>query len=419
MYNKRGALVALKGQPIPDAANVGPLDPTTFKKAMGPWDAPTSPYGSAWNAKFNMKIHMWVVDRVDTLQRLFKKTTYQAEGDAVKYVETDIDGMQGIWTSGTPFTSGSVESARTPADLENVYPAFLVDPWEDNWVSGIIASYKDEPKYDPAKNMKDHIEYFPFQIEKKLNQQIDTVNNDGSTYRYCESIDRLISSYAEAHTDYVNDAADPDLHYNNSTALVDRSGDSDDTFGGGAGDGIILGDGGATGARILDPGYIDDAMKGCKKYSKGKNYVLYMGESTLDELQYFYGDKERFIDGPMSIEYTVNGVKTRAGRDIGEQIASFRSRNVKMPIFTSDYAPGEQSNNISATVVNQDIGNIYLIDLDEIELRYALPTTHIATNDGAMLQPDNLTHRHMLATAFQLIATNPRAHGAVKYLKAM
>ena len=398
------------------SANVMPAGaPESFTKAMTPWDAPTSPYAAGFNSKYSLDIHQWTVSRDSTLQQLLRKTTYQAEGDSMKYIPTDVNGLQGIWTSSTPFTSGSVESAPTVVNLENMYPAFMADPWEESWVSSVIASYKDEPKQDPVKNMAYHVDNFPFQIEKYMLRTVDSVNNDGSSNLFVESLDRIISSSDEAHTDYVNSAADPDLHYGNSSALVDRSTDTSDSFGAGAGDGNSL----ATAARIVDLGYIDDVMKAIKKYSKNKNYVLFMGDSTLDEIQYIYGNKERFIDGPMNISYGINGVNTRAGRDVGLQVASFRSRNVKMPIFTSEYIAGEVSTNISATVTDQNIGNIYFLDLDALEQRYALPTSLLQSNDADMLQPDNLYQRSLLVTAFQLISTNPRALGAIKYLKAM
>jgi hypothetical protein len=69
-------------------------------------------------------------------------------------------------------------------------------------------------------------------------------------------------------------------------------------------------------------------------------------------------------------------------------------------------------------VTDADIGNIYILDLDAIELRVAIPITYLETPPAAMLTGDVMKTRHMFLYAAQLLATNFRAHGAVKYLKA-
>ena len=393
-----------------------PVVSERIAKAIGTWDAPESPYNYYFAPKYSATVQAWV-DRTSEVYKLLPKKTFVAEGDRLKYYSGDIDSLQGVWHTSTPFASGSSESGPTVSDLGPIYPAFVIDPWETSFISRTIATWQADPKLDAAWLKRYHAELLPNQIDKMLTRTIDTVANDGSTKFDIESIDRICSAKAEASTTYVSDAADPDIHWGNSTALIDRSADTNDVFGCGAGGGLDLPSTGA--ARTLTLDMIDDVVAEIVRYSKRKNYIALTGPKTLNEIQKLIDPKARYLDRPVDVQFTINGVKTRKGTAAGTlTVGALVSNGITIPVFTSSHVANETSANRSATITDADIGNIYFLDLDAIELRIAVPVTYLETPPHAMLSTDTMKTRHAFIFGAQLVCTNFRAMGAIKYLKS-
>jgi len=411
-YNKGGMVATLFGL---DSVGGASAVSDAIKKAIGPWDAPASPYNYYFEPKFSATVQMWV-ERSTEVWKLLRKTTFLAEGDSIKYVSSDLAGLQGVSGSSTPFSSGSAESAPTVATLEEFEPAYMVDPWETTLPSRTRSTWQSEPKLDPQWIKQYHAELFPHQIDAKLCQTIDTVNNDGSSALFIESIDRICSASAEADTTYVSNAADPDIYWGKSSALIDRSADTNDVFGCGAGSGLSLPSSSA--ARVLKLDYIDDVVAAIMPHSKNKRFIGITGPKTLNEMQKLIDPKQRFLNVPVDVQVTINGVSTRKGAKAGFTVGAYVASGVEIPFFTSRHVANETSANRSATITDADIGNIYIIDLDTIEIRTAVPVTYLETPPHAMLTGDMLKTRHMLLYGAQLICTNFRANGAVKYLKS-
>jgi len=385
-----------------------------IKKAVGVWDAPTSPYDYYFEPKFSATVQIYTI-RVSEVFKLLRKTTFQAEGDSLKYVETDLSSLVGFGAGGTPFTTGTAESAPTVATLEEFQPAYMADPWTTDLTTRTRASWQADPKLNPEWVKAQHVDLLPSQIDLMLNKTVDTVANDGSTNLNFESIDRICSGYAEASTTYCSSADDPDVYWGKASALIDRSGDSDDTFGCGAGSGLSLPSSAA--ARILKLDYIDDVVAAASNYSKRKRYIAITGPKTLNEMQKLIDPKQRYLDVPMDVQITENGVQTRQGAKVGFQIASYLTNGIQIPFFTSSHIANELAANRSATITDADCGNIFIIDLDTVEVRYAIPITYMETPAEAMLTRDNMSTRHMFLFAGQLLCTNFRANAAIKYLK--
>lgn len=387
----------------------------SIQKAIGPWDPPAGTnYTSYFEPVFSAMVHGWV-ERASEVYKLLPKTTFQAEGDSLKYWETDLSGLTGYGPTGTPYASGSTESGPTIVAVEQTRPAYLVDPWETSLMSRTEAGWQSSPKLNPAWLKTYHSNLLPNQIDNQLTKTVDTVAFDNSSNFNMESIDRICSGSAEASGTYVSAAADPDVWFAKSSAEVDRDGDSDDTFGCGAGNGLDIGTGSE---RVVNLDMIDDVVSEIIPYSANKRYIALTGPKTLNEIQKLIDPKQRFLDTPMNVQYTMNGVSTRPGVNAGFSVASYLTNGIQIPFFTSRHVAQETSSNRSATIGSSDaIGNIYFLDLDHIELRMAIPTTYLETPPSAMLTGDVLKTRHMLLFAGNLFCTNFRANGAIKYLK--
>lgn len=397
-----------------DSASGGPVVSSRIAKAIGPWDAPTSPYAEYFEPVFSATVQAWI-ERASEVYRLLPKTTFQAEGDSLKYFETDLAGLTGVSYASTPFASGSAESGPTIVSIEQIRPSYVVDPWETSLMSRTESGWQNAPNLNPAWLKTYHSELLPNQIDKQLTNTIDTVAFDNSSYFNIESLDRICSGSDEAHTDYVSDATDPDIWFAKTSAEVDRSTDTDDTFGCGAGNGLDIGTGTE---RVLNLDMIDDVVSEIIPYSKSGRYIAVTGPKTLNEIQKLIDPKQRFLDAKMDIQFTINGVSTRPGERGGFSVASYLTNGIQIPFFTTRHCAQETSSNISSKISSSDsIGNIYFLDLDHIELRMAIPTTYIETPPAAMLTGDALKTKHMLLFAAQLLCTNYRAQGAIKYLK--
>jgi len=412
-YNKGGCFETLFGL---DSITGQSAVSEQFKKAIGPWDAPASPYAYYFEPKFSAVVQAYV-DRATEVFKLLPKTTFLAEGDSLKYYETDLESLKGVAATSKPFTDITAESAPTIATLEEFEPAYLVDPWITNFMSRTRSTWQVDPKLDPAWIKQYHTENLPNQIDKMLTRVVDVVADDGTAANAnIESIDRICSCSAEASTTYVSVASDPDIYWRKSTVLIDRSADTDDTFGGGAGEGIDLPPTAA--ARTLSLDMIDDVIAASKKYSRNKRYIGITGPKTLNELQDLIEPKQRFLDTPMDYQLTLQGVSTRKGARTGFTVGAIITNGIEIPMFTCSHVANEDPANRSSVITDANIGNIYFLDLDAIEIRVAVPITYLETPPAAMLTGDAMEVRHMFIYAAQLVATNFRAHAAVKYLKA-
>lgn len=385
-----------------------------MSKAIGPWDAETSPYAEYFDPVFSATVQAYV-DRASEVFKLLPKTTFIAEGDSIKYYETDLTGLAGYTYASTPFATGSAESAPTIVSLSQLRPAYVFDPWETSLMSRTEASWQNDPQLDAEWIRRYHTENLPNQLDAMLNKQVDTPASNATSYNI-ESIDRICSKSDEASTTYCSAATDPDLWWNVSAVKIDRSADTDDTFGGGAGDGIDLPTVGA--ARTITLEMIDDVVTAITPYSKNRRFIGITGPKTLNEIQRLIDPKQRFLDVPMDYELTMNGVSTRKGAKTGFSVGAYIAGGVEIPFFTTRHVANETSDNRSATVTDANIGNVYILDLDAIELRVAMPVTYLETPPSAMLTGDVLKTRHSFMYAAQLFATNFRSHGAIKYLKS-
>jgi len=381
------------------------------------WDSPTSPYATYQEPIFAAKVELWLA-RASQVYSLLPKTTFLAEGDSSKYVESELNGLVRVTATSTPFASLAVESAPTIVNIEQIKPGYYADPWKINWMSRVESGWQKamQPNLDPQFVKTFHAQALPNQIDKLLTLDVDNAFGAGVV----GSLD-LLTIYDEASTTYCSAATDPDIYLGKSSVVQTRASDTDDTFGCGAGNSAtatVLGSGTSTGARVLKIDYIDDVLADSIKFSKNKRYIMITGHKTINEMQSLIDPKQRYLNVPMDYQQTLNGVATRKGVEAGFTVGGLITNGLTVPVFGCDHLAGEDPANISATVTSQNIGNIYLIDLDEIELRIAVPVTYLESPPAAMTDIDYFQSRHMFIWAGQLVPHNWRAHAVVKYLKS-
>lgn len=385
----------------------------SIEKAITPWDPPASPYDEWFDAAFSAEVESYVI-RGSKVFQLLPKDTFQRLGDSWKFYQTDVDGVTGVDGGSTPFASGSVESGPDYETVKQFKPAYIVDPWETDFTSTIEQEWQPFPNNNVATLKAYHMRKFPNALDVMLTLDVDALANDGSSNLNIESIDRICSNGTESGdgTTYVSAVTDGDIYWGNSSALIDRS---ESAY---AWSDAQVSLPSSAAARTLDLGFIDDVLADALDYADTENYIMITGARTINEMNDIIGDKQRFLDAPMNVQITRNGVETRRGTTGGFSVSSFISNGIQIPVFNCKHVRGENGSNITTKITDEDIGCIYLLNLDDIHIRVAVPTVYWQTPPAAKLTGDIMKDRHMLLYGAQLICTNFTTQAAVKGLKA-
>ena len=170
---------------------------------------------------------------------------------------------------------------------------------------------------------------------------------------------------------------------------------------------------------ILDE--LDDLMSSALQYAPTgeRNYIGLCSPKALNKVQDELDPKQRFLEFPMEVYQNIDGVTTRPGRLAGKtSVAALSISGVKVPFFTSIYlggvVPGAWvwENSQYAT---GGVGNIYLVNTDNIEIRHLIPITYMETPNYSDWI---LGNRHSIFSAMQLLCRNFASHAALKYIAA-
>jgi len=387
-------------------------DYAAISKAVAPADPPASPYDAYFDPVFSSEIEQYVM-RDSVLYKLLRKRTFQEYGDSMKFWETDIAATTAIAASDTPFASLSTESGPDITGVEQFRPAYLFTKWKISMMSEVESSWQ---RYPPGATEAFLKKYFqdivPNDYDIMLLEDVDTPNTAATRI---ESLDRIISNGTESGdgTTYVSAVTDGDIYWGKASAIADRS----ETTAAWTDAQVDLP--ATAAARTLDMGKVDDVLADALDYAKNDPfYIMLTGRRTLNEICDYYDDKQWFAEAPMNVKYTLNGVSTPSGGEYGISVASIISNGLQIPIFTSKHICGENSLNQTSKITDNDVGHIYLINMDDIHLRVAMPPAYFKTSPSDRLAMDSFYDRHGILSAMQLIATNFKTQAAVKYLKA-
>lgn len=158
----------------------------------------------------------------------------------------------------------------------------------------------------------------------------------------------------------------------------------------------------------------DDLIKALKPYSERNRIIGITTQATLNKMQDEYGGQVRSLEGEVNAAVGINGVKTVPGHEIGFPVQYVNSCGIKIPIFTSEALPLENSIYTTPTA-----GHLYYVDLDVCFIRVDMPLTYLETGFGVeMLHQDYLRSRGFLFAKQNLICTKPKACAALKWIKA-
>lgn len=361
------------GQKIPQADLLKADDPFLTSKT------------SYFNPIYGKAVIDWLNHESD-VWKLLPKSTYQQKGDSWRIVTADASNFY-----------GQLETAASlgDTDIPDLTEATFTDPavMYNHWDSSLIAQLKSTWQDSPAQNAETWFKsYFAIKhasdINAKLLFETGTVAAGGGNFdNYIESIDRVCSDGAE---EALLDAGDCDIYG------FDRSSNEAEAYNDINGGTL----------RNLSLGLIDDMVAECKKFSESKRFIMLTDEVQLNTIEALDGVKQRYpSDGPWKID-TQNGVQTRKGYKIGFSVSSYVGAGIEVPIFTSKDIHAEAGGN----------GNIYLLDLDHIEIRLALPTVYMSTENNHFLLLDTFNYKYMYLTIAQLTADKFNCHGAIKYL---
>jgi len=366
----------------------------------------TDYFDPAYSAKVELWGHRWT-----DIYKLLPKTTYLQYGDSFKFVGSDIaDGMFHGYIEASDLSS---EDTDVPdiTDIDSVHPAIMGFHWKDTLAAALKRAWQPHPpfKNDPQWLKGYYSELFWDKMDKFLVQGVDTPNGISGTSYHIESLDRILSSKEEADGSQVSAATDPDILFGESGKTIDRSAAT--TY-----DAAVHtpGAGADTAAEVLTLDTIDDEFALAKVYSKNKNYIGLTNDGGMNALQKLVDPKHRLLDGNTEVAITMDGVDTRPGAKAAGriQIASLATTGITIPMFTSPHITGQ------TTVITDGEFNIYFLDLDEIEVRVAMPVTYLSTDNNMMLPIGSLKHEHLLLQASQLVPTKFKSHCAIKYQKA-
>lgn len=373
--------------------------------------------------------------RSTSLFKLLPKTTYQQRGDSYQTITAETtEGMYPSGEAGLIFTTET--TTPTITDVNSIIPAVIHREWEDTTMAVELSKIqRSRTMLNPGEIKKYQSERFLDDIDRQLagvfvtpatSHGIDDPATNG-TYAELECIDRMVTSKAEnTATTYNSANTDGNIYWNNTglagTARYDRNAGTD--WNGQ----VRLPTGGTVAAgeayNILDE--LDDLMAIAKCYAtQPYNYIGLCSPKALNKIQNEIDPKQRWLEGPTDVTQTINGVTTRPGVEGGKvSVSSLTISGIKVPMFESPYLMGTATSNwlwMNTKHTTGGPGNIYLVNMDAIEIRTLVPITYETWpawyGAGAdVADAPAFGNKHVLYMMAQLIAWNWQSHAALKYI---
>ena len=269
----------------------------------------------------------------------------------------------------------------------------IVTPYEISTKAELLSDADDGLKGLAGFMRKEMSDAHVFGMDAMLLADSDVVTAQSA--KNLETIDRLTLTDAAAHAT-LTDRGDIDMYG------MDRSGAAIKAWM----DAASASNNGGTNNVALTTALLDEAIEA--SLSNGVNYsdlIFLTGHDTYMNLQQLLtkgGDggaatimRYDQSSGPAA---SVNGVVGEAGLNYDSRVGSYNG----IPIFVSQH------------VVKDVTSRIHLLDLPQLALRVAAPTTYVANDNMAITQA--LTKQYALITAMELINYRFNTHASIRDL---
>jgi len=378
-----------------------------------------------FNPKYSAKITLEALTRSTSIYRVLPKTSYMEKGDSLHYIGADAAVLQAFLGNESAMFAADT-NIPTVSDIDHIWPAVYFIGWEDTRVANEMSKFQAAPVTGPEFLRKYFADFYWDKVDQQLAGVYLSATEHGvdtpatSTNATIECIDRMISNKAESGiATHVSAVDDGDIYWGPTNlagdgAKWDRSAvttaDAQIT--------LPTAPGTEEAYNILDE--LDDLMATAKAYAPTaeRNYIGMCSDKALNKIQDELDPKQRYLEGETGYTQTLGGVSTRPGALGGKfSTAGLTICGIKVPFFTSPYFSGQATPWVWENTVygTGGVGNIYLINMDNIEIRHLIPFTEIDyPNYGDWILGD----RHTLVSAMQLVATNFASHAALKYIAA-
>jgi len=342
----------------------------------------TSAEAGAFNVIYGAKVWNQLNTRSE-VAKLLKKEPWTQSGWRVMTTRPVDSGGAADYAAG--MTEGDPFGDTTAPTLVQVEATLkeVVTPYEITTKAELLSDADDGLKGLGAFMRKEMSDAHVFGMDAMLLGDAHTVAGTN-----LESLDRVTTSHAYA--DAVLNTTDADI-YN-----IDRSASSwSDPASASHNSGTD---------RALTLALLDSIIEA--SLTNGVNYsdlILLTGHDTYMNLQQLLssttGNVVRY-DAPQVAAGSANGVLGEAGLNYDTRVGSYQG----IPIFVSQH------------VAKDTVSRIHLLDLPQLALRVAAPTTYVANDNLAVTQA--LTKQFALITAMELIAYRFNTHASIRDLNA-
>jgi hypothetical protein len=224
-------------------------------------------------------------------------------------------------------------------------------------------------------------------INGELGDTVNTVHTNT-----IESYDRITSSYAEVNvSDNPPAANDADL----AGYLVDGSAHDRDAAAGWTDAQLVHNDGTD---RALELSHMNELARKCRKAGL-KNGAWVTNWEVKEKIDALIEPKQRYVGYDRRV-FTINGVQTPPGRQTGFEVATY----LGMPIIVTD----------DLDDTTHEGSRIWLVDLDHLHIRVALPTVYITSEDADKFALDKFLTDNMYVTMAELVCTKFYSQGKIR-----
>ena len=357
------------------------FEPLLKRKIKGDVIFTRGTHTAAWSTVYGAKTFAQLTYDAP-LWGLLRKVNWLGAGSGWRVVSADATLVSGV------AEDGAIPDTTVPTINEvECKPKILATPWAIYDLMALESRLGNDaiPIEEFARG------YYRDAHVKGINGELgDTVNTPHTNT--IESYDRITSCNAElAVADNPPAANDCDL----AGYLVDGATHDRDAAAGFT-DAQMVDNGGTD--RALELAHMNTLARLCRKAGL-KNGAWITNWEVWEKLNALIEPKQRYVGVSRRI-FTINGVQTPAGEQTGFEVATY----LGMPIIvTSDL--DDTANEGS---------RIWLIDLDNLFIKVALPTMYLTSEDADKFALGYFKSEAMYVTMAELVATKFYSHGKIR-----